>query len=634
MTHPYQTLVREITTPTLPAFVTSCLNLLSCKSSSKAQDVPISTTEVVFRSFATLLPRHTTIYRPFVSQIRAIVKPFVASTLSDGIFVPSSLAESARRLMVLSHLTAAKNAGGEEWGKAVRDLIKDIHVTADHIFRAVVEDWESTAEYVGDPVDVNAELSRDVKNADDLPRWTGIDAGVERMVGLLGLLEEYFKSETLMPISIPVGAIVDMVNRILSIAIPASSQSSSGQGSARLHPAIDGDEKAALWAAMPQIYVAALQIVSTVANRLQEGFLPMAQGILDQLAWVFPYGKHDSDFRLHTYRLTTHLLLQIGQSLSKSYSVKCSAIIRASCKDLIPVGPKSTNAGPDAEAGGKKTNGNASNANQNADTFLQQNMSIPQETWISNSDLTLAAQELLPLFLSHFPQNHLDISLRSLIERTSILSHNRKAMLSSIINPFVGKNGKAMTSILPHLTREFPNDEITEILLRPRMPLVPSTGACLFHEEFAAREDEDEDMKMDTDNFDIIDTPFDQGNTFNTGHSAHHEDVLLAQKPTNNHPGLGNALPAHSTMLAPHHGFGNASLSKQIEVPSHFLEPIDHKPVPSRPEANLTHSQMPQISREKISAARMEENLDDVEDSDDESVHLTMELDSDSEPEG
>jgi hypothetical protein len=30
----------------------------------------------------------------------------------------------------------------------------------------------------------------------------------------------------------------------------------------------------------------------------------------------------------------------------------------------------------------------------------------------------------------------------------------------------------------------------------------------------------------------------------------------------------------------------------------------------------------------------MEENLDDVEDSDDESVHLTMELDSDSEPEG
>ena len=66
-------------------------------------------------------------------------------------------------------------------------------MTADRIFRAVIEDWESSAGYVAEPVDVNEELSGGARNADDFPRWIGIDAGVQRMVGLHGMLEEYFK---------------------------------------------------------------------------------------------------------------------------------------------------------------------------------------------------------------------------------------------------------------------------------------------------------------------------------------------------------------------------------------------------------------------------------------------------------
>ena len=54
-------------------------------------------------------------------------------------------------------------------------------------------------------------------------------------------------------------------------------------------------------------------------------------------------------------------------------------------------------------------------------------------------------------------------------------------------------------SVLPHLTREFHNHDIVEILLRRRMPLVPSTGTHLASEEGAGEEDADEDMEMHSD---------------------------------------------------------------------------------------------------------------------------------------
>ena len=70
-------------------------------------------------------------------------------------------------------------------------------------------------------------------------------------------------------------------------------------------------------------------------------------------------------------------------------------------------------------------------------------MGATQDVVLDDTDLIVSASELLPLFMSHIPQRHLDISLRSLVERTAILSHNKNGMLASILNPFVGKNGKA-----------------------------------------------------------------------------------------------------------------------------------------------------------------------------------------------
>ncbi|KAH7321628.1 rRNA processing/ribosome biogenesis-domain-containing protein [Rhexocercosporidium sp. MPI-PUGE-AT-0058] len=595
MTQQYQTLVREITTPTLPTFVTSCLNLIST-SSKKVSAGPASLEEVVFQSFAMLVPRHTAIFRPFVSQIRVAVRPFLAPTSSDGFFTSSSLRNSARRLSVILHQTAAKNTSGEEWGKAVRGLIKDIHMTADHVFRAVVEDWESSAGYIGEAVDVNLELHGGSTTGEDLPLWIGIHAGVERLTGRLELLAEYLKVETAVPVAVPLGSIMDMVTRMLSIAIPSPS-SSAAKSEARLHPAIDRDERDGLWVGMPQIYVAALQLVDAISARLEANFLPLAQESFDQLAWVFEYGKHSPEFRLIAYVVAAQVLFYVGQSFNQLQCDKLTSIYQACCKDLQEAHTNSIDIAAVDDAG-SKTQGN-----RNTEAFLRSKVTVPTEHHIADPALNDAARKLLPMFLSHLPQQYLKLATRSLVDRTAILTHNKDAMLASVLNPMFANNGAALPSILPHLSRDFGHDAIVEILLRPRMPLVPSTATRTINNEAVDGESEDEDMELNPE------STLPPDNNTSTFAPIHQDPFAVAPQPS-----FGSSTDTPQHTLLHHSTFGTDNATGAIpSMNGNFLDAKESSGG-SRPHHDQPDDPMAQ----------------DDDDSDDESVHLTMQLDSDS----
>lgn len=600
MTHQYQTLVREITTPTLPTYVTACLNLISSKSSSKNVEAPQSLVNTIFDSFAMLVPRHTTIYRPFVTQIRLATKKYLAPTSSDDVYMSPSLKDSARRLVVILHQTVAKGGGGEEWGKSFREVVKNIHITADNVFRGVVEDWESSTGYIAEAVDVNQELSGGGRTAEDLPLWTGIDAGVERLTGLLEFLSVYFKIETSTPVTIPLGAVMDLILRMLSISIPTASESASGRGGPRLHPAIDRDEKDSLWSGLPQVYVAALELVEAISDRLEDTFLPLAQGILAQLAWVFSFGKHFQDFRYMTYNVLAKILLQTGQSLNKAQTVKLTTIVRSCCRDLQ--GGSSLNSSVDGAPNTSEGNGGVSN--QNADTFLHRAIEAIEDQTLLETDLAVAAAALLPIFLSHVPQQYLDISIRSLIERTAILSHNKKAMLASVLNPFVGKNGNPLASIVPHLTREFGHDAVVEILLRPRMPLVPVTGVRSIIDTFNDVP-EDEEMEFSAD---IPSTVTQQ----------HLKSFETSSEPT-----------ATSTLTTNAAGNATNGATPTINSAAHQVPFASQVPTFTAPPT-VSSTINAAIDQSHQDTAMTEEQDDS---SDEGSVHLTMQLDSDSEDE-
>ncbi|KAF7875006.1 hypothetical protein EAF04_002178 [Stromatinia cepivora] len=595
MTHQYQTLVREITTPTLPTFVTSCLNVISPKTSMNVLDVNPSLVETVFRSFAMLLPRHTTIFRPFASQLRAATRPYLASTLCDRCFVPLSVKESARKLVVVLHQTVAKNGGGEEWGKAVQDLVQDIHMTANQVFRAVVEDWESTTRYVAEPVNVNEELSGGARTPEDLSRWVGIDAGIERLIGLLEFLDEYLRGPTPSAVTIPVGSIFDLITRILSISLPSPMDSNSG--SVRLHPAIDRDERDGLWTGLPKVFVSVLQLISTMSATLEQGFVSLAQGSLDLLMWSFSSGRNHQDVRASTYSLVCKILPLVSQSLDKPRVSKLVPLMRACCKDL----ETSYSGISSSEANRSQPKGSSS---QNADTLLHGSIST---VVVVDPNVVAAASSLLPVLLSDLPQGYLDISMRSQLERTAILGRNKEAMLASILNPFVGKNGKALSSILPHIARAFPNDDTVEILLRPRMPIIPAGGHNTATLDDLAEEDAEDDVMDSIDDAavtrqraDVVDIPNFQ--------SAGNE-VL---SPSGGKPDVG--LGTSTQQGLPNQSGFEASAPPSVIPSARF--PNSQSLAPTTTNADTVMS------------------YDDAEGSDsdsDGSVHLTMQLDSDSE---
>jgi pre-rRNA-processing protein RIX1 len=482
-----------------------------------------------------------------------------------------------------------------------------VHETADHVFRAVVEDWESTAGYSAKAVDVNQPLSGGGKTVEDLPPWTGIYAGVERVTGMLELLAEYFRNETPTPVAVPLGSIVDMATRMLSIALPRSSvESSNGHGAARLHPAIDRDERDGLWTGMPQVYVAAIQLIKIIAERMEEAFLSLSQSTLDQLAWVFPFGRHYPEFRLAAYNLTAKTLFYSGQSFDRAQVGRLSGIIRSCCRDLHSVEPEFNNVGT-VEDSAKKPKTQREGSNHNADNFLRTAPPDPMGDKLENTDLVTTAGELLPLLLSHIPQQCLDISLRALVERTAILTHNKSAMLASILNPFVGKNGKAMASILPHLTREFGHDDVVEILLRPRMPLLPSTGAQAFAEEGFKEGTEDEDMDISAE-------------SRSTG-----EEIPLPSTPLRHH--------ASTVAATGYPGLGSSTTDTGSPPPASKVFGTHYSSF-SISELMPTSVPMPATTSAKDSLAP-KDSLDvemdqDDESSGNESVHLTMQLDTDS----
>lgn len=467
LTHQYQSLVREITTPTLPTFLSTCIRLVTPQSSGeKHVDPSLSLVETIFNAFSALLPRHPAIFRPSTKQIHLILRKYLAPTSSDARYVPSSLVGSARQLKVLLYQTAAKNTGGEEWTKGIRDLVKEAHQTTDVVYRSVIEDWESAAGYFSQPVDVNEELHGGDESETHYPFWTGMSSGLQRLVGFLGLIEEHFKLPTPTAVAIPLGSLVDLLTRILSVVEAKTTKGTSNYGSVRLNPSIERSEREELFCGLPAVHVAAMRVYDVLSDRLERNFTSLAHGTLDQVIWVFPAGRHEELFRAAVYSLVSKLMPLVGSSLPRTAVAGLIPILRSCVTDLQP------NTELEVEMDGKSTK------TTNFDHFLVKDGFQSTSRENKRVEVQGPASALLPALLSHLPHHNLREQHRAELDRTAILTGHRDAMVASILNPFTRRNGSTFYSILPHLSRNFPGDEVVELSLRPRAPMVgrASTG--------------------------------------------------------------------------------------------------------------------------------------------------------------
>ena len=435
---------------------------------------------------------HPTSFRPFVPQIQSLTYLLIAPTPSnldtgnDPTFTSAHVSERARHLLVLLHVSGPKNAAGVEWAKSLDALIITVQRTGDKVFRSLIEDWTpspgnfdtATSDFVEDVVS-------DQKPAPlALPSWTGIHAGIERLDGLLQTLQAFLASATATAVTLPVGSILNLVDRVLSILPPGDGRNP------RVKAEIGRDEREGLWVGLPRLQIAAIGLCSLTISRLSHSCAAVASTIMEQLLWTFESQCGHDGFRKAAYGLVSQIITSFGPSLPKIHAISLSRCIRMCCEDLLPSVQSQLQSGqasfPDTK---KHPNGITST---NADSYLKSTIS---ELDLSSASVSVlqAARELLPLTLMNLPNDYLPFSLRCHIDRTAIITNNRKAMLASVINPTSKRKGqKQQSSILPLLARAHPEALEIEALLRPQMPPIQTRR----NDGREMESDEEEDIYM------------------------------------------------------------------------------------------------------------------------------------------
>ncbi|QGA16830.1 hypothetical protein EYB26_004500 [Talaromyces marneffei] len=492
LTYQYPTLVREITTPNLPGFITASLNLINVKKTSEPakpmKESPLL--ETVLSAFAELIGRHPTIFRSFVGQLQKFLLPILASSTSTTSFSSRAI-HLAQEVFVALHNCAPKNTSGEQWANDCKNTISSIHQAADHVFRGVVEQWESS--------DPNIKQRKKSKIVSDLPQddepdtlglpsWQSLPAGATRIAALLNLLTKFISIRTASTINYPLGAILNLTSRLTSITVPKAGEEQANFDFTR-------DERATLYMELPRIHTACIYLFRAIISTFGSASTPVINTIFEQTLWVFDAEGFNSGIRESSYLLISDVLPLVGRSFTKRNVFALSPLIRQCCRDLVPVdASRSQDQQNNTSKGGNTKN---SQLNMNVDAILNpalKHLNTNKESNIRRQDST--AMDLLPLLYNYLPTEYIPIPIRTEMERVAILTANRSAMVASVMNPIPPVKGRRpIPSILPFLTRKYAGDLEVECLVRPRMPvIVGGTG-----EHYDADDYEEQEESMDAD---------------------------------------------------------------------------------------------------------------------------------------
>lgn len=493
LTWNFPTLIREITTPALPAFITTCMNNLESKSCSQNELL------MVLESFAKLVPRHPTVFRAHLDRIRKVLDGLGPNSNSENLVIPN-VKPVAARLSVLLHQCEPRQGASETWERSLATALTKAHSITDKIFSGIDEDWQpaSGAIRTKDTFASQTAHSRETAQA-------GIYASSEQLIETVGLLTSYLTTQTSVSVTTPIGTMVDLLARLFSVA----SSLDASRSSIRFSSEVSREEKETLALNLPGIHVAAIQLLLAVLARFEGAILSCMQTFLDQITWVFDAESADPTVRTATYIALQRILLQSGHTMSKASTKSIHRIIKSCCNDLLP--NPSDNVTHDTN--GQQPTGSKSHGGvvANADSFLKKATDV---TTLESPfpGLGIAAQDLLPVLLSRLPAENLPSELRAQIDRTAVLTRHKNALVASVLNPPAkGAAASKASSLFPLLARHFPHDSEVEALLRPRMPVLQTgrraTEAEVIAEEQDQDQDEDDDMDAEAPSDSLTDTP-------------------------------------------------------------------------------------------------------------------------------
>jgi pre-rRNA-processing protein RIX1 len=471
LTQAYPSLIREITTPLLPSFITACLNIIRPKI-VKDQDSSLTILSPmlhpVLHCWLELLPQNPTTFRPFVLRIQ----PICLSLVGDD-STPHSIARIASQLLAHLHLCAPKNGSATQWIQMCQEVISAAHKTADEVFRPVLEDWVSSDPTVHRLMDYGKDAPIDTSVLMKFPKWSGIRQGANRIKALLAILADLLSCQTALPVPLPLGPILDLTTRLTSVTVPSTKDN---QYTMRHNQEVGREEREQLWAEVLNIHLASLRLLATLVKTFGSALLPVCNHIVEQVVWVFGTGSWFVELRTAVYVLLGAVLPLIGSSLTRDSVKSLSELIQKCCQDQIHLVSNGTNQDGKSKAASKKPQSNGLSMTS-ADSFVGSGQRKPPlDPDRLSSDVERAAHTLLPLILTFIPAEAIPQTLRTEIDRSAILTQHKNAMLASVMNPPPKEKGKSgPASIMAFMVRGFSGDTEIEALLRPRMPVIQDT---------------------------------------------------------------------------------------------------------------------------------------------------------------
>lgn len=368
------------------------------------------------------------------------------------------------------HLCAPKNMGAEEWAKSYRETIYTVHQTCNHLFRAVVETWESIDPGVKHTPGAqdSSLVGDDSENPLTTPAWHGVLGGSQRLRSLIRLLSKFVTVTTQSTVSISVGALLDLTARLINVFAPPA----NAPGSISLRPEIGKEEKEALWCELPVIHAEVLHLLRSVVTSFGTGSISICQTCLDQLLWVFELDRENEQVRNVAYALLDEILPVFGHSMTKGNVVSLTPILKNACYDVLPLSTARSYNGISQQNSANKSAANATNADSYLAPLPSKENAAPKST-VFRSQLGDTAERLLTHALAHLPTEYLPTSLRAEIDRTAVIGGRHSIMLASVLNPVTNNAGQQTApSLLPFLARLSSDVPEIEGLLRPRMPVI------------------------------------------------------------------------------------------------------------------------------------------------------------------
>ena len=476
LTWDYSNLIREITTPALPTFISVCLSNAENKRCSASE------LQTVLEAFVTLMPRHPTIFRTNETQIRTLLTRIISASssnvLSDVHYTKDQQAV-AQHLLTLLHHCSPKQGAAEKWDETLKATVAAAHATCDRVFISIAETWKSNAGVqLSAPRSMlfHGEPELEGNDALGLNPWKGVFAGNERLVSLLDTLKSHLSTGSAGAVTVRLGQVVDLLVRVFSVR----------KGAMQTNNEVSKEEREAMLSDLPSVHVAAMRLVEAILRRFGSASASIVQPLLTDIISVFGAERSNVTLRTATYAVLTTVLHLQGPSMQRHDVVDVECIVKACCQDLLP-----TN---EAVASVPSANVNGAYGKQSLasnDLNLQASC-VKASRPTSLTGLQKAAEALLPVCLSKLNPAYVPGRLRVFMDRTAILTEHKDALIASVLSPpLKGSTDIMQTSLLPLLARQHALAPEVEALLRPRLPVI-KTGHAAARED-AEEDDEDED---------------------------------------------------------------------------------------------------------------------------------------------